>query len=191
MRRRPVGDVCNATPRPEPHCRVEPMDARVCSTALHQYVVTIDRPCMRQGGLHDSLAVTPPPELRVADNILKKAVPSAFTQQVRRGDEHARRGNAIAVVGDEHVGSLLGQGISPDALGALMRLRRSTHLRHFKQSQERRQVGGAREPSSGHGKHSSIARDEPFPRGYCSHHDAGLRKAFPLSRACSSIISEQ
>lgn len=27
--------------------------------ALHQHVVPIDRPCMRQGGLHDSLAVTP------------------------------------------------------------------------------------------------------------------------------------
>src|SRR5215467_7030521 len=149
MRGRPVGDVCNAKPRPEPHCLVEPMDSRVCSTALHQYVVTIDRPCMRQGGLHDGLAVTPPPELRVADNILQEAVPSAFTQQVRRGDEHACRGNAIAVVGDEYVGSLLGEGISPDALGALTRLRRCTHL------------------------------------------DAGLRKAFPLSRACSSIIFEQ
>jgi hypothetical protein len=61
------------------------MDARVCPAALHQDVVTIDRPCMRQGGLHDSLAVTPPPELGVADNVLQEGVPSAVTQQVRRG----------------------------------------------------------------------------------------------------------
>jgi hypothetical protein len=96
------------------------MDARVCPAALHQHVVTIDRPCVRQGGLHDSLAVAPLPELRVADNVLQEAVPSAFTQQVGRGDEHACGGNAIAVVGDEHVDPPL-QQVSRQMLSARSR----------------------------------------------------------------------
>jgi len=90
------------------------------------------------GGLHDGLAVALPPEFRMADHVLQEAVPPAFPQQVRRGDEHAGRGDAIAVVGDEHVGSRLRQGFSSDALGALAWLRRGTYLWHLKQDLERR-----------------------------------------------------
>ena len=118
------------------------MHTGVCSTALHQNVVAVSRPRMCQRGLNHGFAVTAAPQLRVSDNILQKAVAFSSAKQVRRGDEHAGRGDAIMIVGHEDAGHpRLCQDFLPDAFGTLGRLRDGTHLRHVKEGEERGQIG--------------------------------------------------
>jgi hypothetical protein len=48
------------------------MDARVGSAALHQHVVAVSRPGMRQSGRYHGLAMTSTAQLRVRDDVLEE-----------------------------------------------------------------------------------------------------------------------
>jgi len=100
----------------------------ICSTALHQHVVAVSRPCIFQCSQHRGLAMTSASQLRVSDNVLQEPVASSAAKQIRCNDEHAGCSDPIAIVGYKYVDTRVRQSFLPDALGALSRLRDRTYL---------------------------------------------------------------
>ena len=121
------------------------MHAGIGTTALHQYVVAIHRPGVLERRLHHDLAVAAAAQLGVREDVLQDAVSPTATQEIGRRDQHAGGANTLAIVGDEDMQAGLDEGFLPEALGALARLGGGAHLRHGKQREQRRQIGGARE----------------------------------------------
>jgi hypothetical protein len=77
--------------------------------------------------------------LTVTDEFTKEgleAVAFSSAKQIRCGDEHAGRSDAIIVIGHEDADPLPCQNFLPDALGALSRLRDCAHLRHVEEREE-------------------------------------------------------
>ena len=94
----------------------------VRSPTLHEHVMAVARPCVRERGLDDCATVPAPAQVGMGDDVLKKAVASSAPQEVRRCDEHACRCDALALVGYKDMDSRLRQGLPPNTLGALARL---------------------------------------------------------------------
>ena len=70
-------DITHAKPRRESDPFVEGMNAKVCTSALHQNVVTIRLPCMLKRGTYHSSAISRAPVLGMCDDVLQEAVLSA------------------------------------------------------------------------------------------------------------------
>lgn len=120
--------VTDPNPRPETQSLIEPVNARVRSTALHKHVVTVHCPGLSERSLNHGFPVTSASQLGMSDNIFQKPVASSTPQQIRRNNKHAGRSDPISIVRHEHVDSRLRQGAAPNALGALSRLGGRTHL---------------------------------------------------------------
>jgi hypothetical protein len=124
------------TPRhirdPKPRLKTQPlvksMDSGVCPTTLHQHVVAVRRPSVRQRGLNDGFAVTSAAQLGMGDDILQEGMASSAAKQVRCCDEHAGRSNAVAVIGHEDIDAPLREGFLPDAFSPFLRLSGSAYL---------------------------------------------------------------
>ena len=123
-----MGDIADPEAGDEAQLLVEAVNPRISTPALHQHVMTVVRPGARERGPSHGTAVPAPTSLRMRDNILQKAVPPSATQKIRYRDEHARRSDFLLFVGYEDVHARLRQSLLPNALGALERLGRGTHL---------------------------------------------------------------
>src|SRR5882757_5282877 len=99
LNRWPIGDIRGSKSRLESQSLVESMHPRVGAAALHQHMMTIYRPGLHQRGLDDGPAVSLSLEFRMGGDVLQEAVAPSLAQQIRRGDEHAGRRDAQAVVG--------------------------------------------------------------------------------------------
>ena len=127
--RRAPRDVGCSKARLKAQLPIERMNLRISPTALHQHMMAVACPGMGECCGHDGLAVALAAQLGMADHVFEKAVTSPAAQEVRRGNQHASRGNAIAMVGNEDMDARLRQRFLPDLRGTLRRLCRSTHLR--------------------------------------------------------------
>jgi len=78
--------------------------------------------------LDNGFSVTPAVQLRMADDILQKGLASSAAKQVGCCDEHAGRGNPVAIIGHEDMDARLSQGFPPDAFSPFLRLSGSAHL---------------------------------------------------------------
>ena len=84
------------------------------------------------------------------DHVLQEAVAPALTEQIRRGDQHARRRDAHTFVGHENVDPLPLERLPPHPFRTLEGLDGRAHLRRGKQLEERRQVGGTGKARTDH-----------------------------------------
>lgn len=107
---------------------VEGMHPRIRPPTLHQYVVAVRGPRVRQRGLNYGVAITPTTKLGMGDNVLQEGMASSSAKQVWGRDKRAGGSNAVAIIGDEDTHALLREGFLPDALGALLRLSDSAYL---------------------------------------------------------------
>ena len=73
---------------------MESMHTRITAAALHQDMVTVVGPSLRQRGSDDGAAVAKSAKVRMGDHIFEEAVTPALTQEIRRSDQHARGGDA-------------------------------------------------------------------------------------------------
>jgi len=147
----PHCDVSDPKARAETQPFVEGVHAGICSTALHQHVVAVGRPCMFQCGPYDGLAVTLPSQLRVSNDVLQEPVPPSAAKQIRCNDEHAGCSNPSAIVGCKYVDAWVRQSFLSDAVGAFLRLCDRTYLRHIEKREEGWQIRRTGEASDGHG----------------------------------------
>ena len=76
------------------------------------------------------------------DDVFEKSVTSAFTQEIRGGDQHAGGGDAHPFVGYENVHARPCECISPHHVRAFAGLDRGAHLGSCEQLEKRWQVGG-------------------------------------------------
>jgi hypothetical protein len=86
----------------------------------------------------------------VSDDVLQEPVPPSGAQQIGGNDQHAGRGDPIAIIGYKDVDARVRQSFLPDGLGALSRLRDRTHLRRIEKRKERSQIRGTGEARDGH-----------------------------------------
>lgn len=135
-------DVRSSAARDEPEVLVESVYPTIGAAALQEHVVAVGGPRLRQRRPDHRAAVTEPAEAGMRDYTFQEPVAPALTEQIRRGDQHARRREPDALVGHEDVDPLPLERLPPDTFCAFERLDGGAHLRGGEQLEERRQVGG-------------------------------------------------
>ena len=63
------------------------MHTGISAATLHQNVVAVVSPSLRQRGANDGAAVAKSPKVRMRDDVFEKAVAPALTQEIRDGDQ--------------------------------------------------------------------------------------------------------
>ena len=144
-RRRSRRDVSSPKSRPEPQCLIECGDTRIRPAALHQNVVAVSCPGLLERGGDHSLAVAPASELRVRGDIFQETVTLSSAQKVRRGYQHACRGDPISIVRHEDMDTRVLQRFPPDIFHPFPWLRDGAHFRDAKKLDEGHQIGSASE----------------------------------------------
>jgi hypothetical protein len=89
-----LGDIGGPQSGQEAQFFVEGMYPWVRSPTLHEHMMAVARPCVRERGLNDGAAVPAPPQVGMGDDVLQEAVASSAAQKVWCCDEHARRCDA-------------------------------------------------------------------------------------------------
>ena len=148
--RRPQSDVRPPAARNEAQLLVELVHARISAAALQQHVVAIRGPRLRERGANHGAAMTKPAKDGMSDHVLEKSVAPAFAEQIRRGDQHARRRDPLTCVGHENINALPLECFSPQPFRTLEGLGGRTDLRRGKQLEQRVQVGGASKTRASH-----------------------------------------
>ena len=126
------------------------MHTRISAAALHQDVVTVVGPSLRQRGSDDGAAVPKSAKVRMRDHIFEEAVAPALTQEIRSSDQHARGGDAPPFIGHENVNARPCECLSPHDLRAFAKPDCGAHFRRCEQLEKRGQVGGEGKTRSDH-----------------------------------------
>jgi hypothetical protein len=126
------------------------MHTRIRAAALHQDVVTVVGPSLRQRGSDEGGAVPKSAKLRMRDHIFEETVAPALTQEIRSSDQHARGDDPPPFVGHENVDARPCECLSPHDLRTFAELDRGAHLRRCEQLKKRGQVGGEGKSRSDH-----------------------------------------
>jgi hypothetical protein len=152
------------------------MHTRISATALHQDMVTVVGPSLRQRGSDDGAAVAKSAKVRMRDHIFEEAVAPALTQEIRSSDQHARGGDAPPFVGHEDVDARPCECLSPHDLRTFADLDRGAHLRRCEQLKKRGQVGGEGETRSDH--YAKFPQSEVDVQPERPRHSAGNRARY-------------
>jgi hypothetical protein len=146
----PRGHVSSPSAWNEAQALIESMHTRISAAALHQNVVAVVGPSLRQCGSDDGAAVAESAKVRMRDHVFEKAVAPTLTQEIRCGHQHACGGDAHPFLRHEDVDARPCERLSPHALSTFAGLDRGAHLRRCEQLEKRRQVGCKSKTRSGH-----------------------------------------
>jgi hypothetical protein len=99
-------------------------------------VVAIHCPGVRECGLNYSFTVAKTTQLGVRDDVLQEGMALSAPKKIRCCNKHARRSDAVAIVGHEDKHTIPLQCFPPDFFGSVWRLSGSAHLRSSEKREE-------------------------------------------------------